>query len=487
VRLAELVDRLEGARLEGDPGLEVGGVGLDSRSIEPGWLFAALPGAGHHGLEFLDEALGRGAVAVLTDRGPARPGVPWIVAERPRAAAARAAWAVAGDPHRGLRLIGVTGTNGKSTTADLVARILTAGGVPAAFSGTLGFRLPSGEVLPSARTTPEATELAPRFVRAIGEGVGAVVMEVSSHALTLDRIEGLALEVGVWTNLTRDHLDYHGDMECYFAAKRRMFDRHLAPGGRRILPLDDPWAARLLDEPREGDLTWGLGRGAVHARDVRSDLEGSSFVLVAPEDETPVRLPLLGVHNLRNAVAAAASAVAAGVRLEAVRLGLEAARPLEGRLERVAIGADRPVFVDYAHTPEGLRAVLQSLRRLTDLRLVVVFGAGGDRDRGKRGPMGFAAGELADVAIVTSDNPRSEDPAAIAAAVAEGVRAAGGEPRVVLDRRRAIAEALGLLDGRTLVLVAGKGHEATQTVGGRVLPFSDREVIRELAEEPSCG
>lgn len=487
MRLAELVERLEGARLEGDGALEVAGVGHDSRSVRPGWLFAALPGAGHHGLEFLEEALGRGAVAVLTDRGPARAGVPWIVAERPRAAAARAAWAVVGDPHRRLRLIGVTGTNGKSTTADLVARILTAGGVPTAFSGTLGFRLPSGEVLPSARTTPEPTELAPRLARAVAEGVTAVAMEVSSHALTLDRIAGLELDVGAWTNLTRDHLDYHGDMESYFAAKRRMFDRHLAADGRRVLPLDDPWAARLLDEPREGDVTWGLGRGAVHARDPRSDLDGSSFVLVAPAGEVPVRLPLLGVHNLRNAVAAAAAAVAAGAAPGEVRVGLEAARPLEGRLERVEVGGDRPVFVDYAHTPEGLRAVLQSLRRLTDLRLVVVFGAGGDRDRGKRGPMGFAAGELADVAIVTSDNPRGEDPAAIAAAVAEGVRAAGARPRVVLDRREAIAEALALLDGRTLLLVAGKGHEATQTVGDRVLPFSDRAVIRELAEVTPCG
>ena len=236
-----------------------------------------------------------------------------------------------------------------------------------------------------------------------------------------------------------------------------------------------------------GDVSWGLDRGDVCARGLRSDLEGSTFELRLPDDSVEVRLPLVGVHNLRNALAAAAAVHACGVGPDAIARGLAGARPLSGRLEPVETRLDLPIFVDYAHTPEGLRAVLQSLSKITDRRLIVVFGAGGDRDRGKRGPMGFAVGELADVAVVTSDNPRSEDPAAIAEAVAAGVRAAGKEPVVELDRRAAIALALELSDARSLVLVAGKGHESTQTIGDRTIPFVDQQVIREEAGRVPCS
>jgi UDP-N-acetylmuramyl-tripeptide synthetase len=260
----------------------------------------------------------------------------------------------------------------------------------------------------------------------------------------------------------------------------------MAADGRRVLPVDDPWGARLLDEPRAGDVSWGLDRGSVCARDVVSDLNGSHFNLILPDREISVHLPLVGVHNLRNALAAAAAAHAAGLSASAIKRGLERARPLCGRMERIATTLHFPVFVDYAHTPEGLRAVLQALRKITDRRLIVVFGAGGDRDRGKRGPMGFAVGESADVAIVTSDNPRTEDPESIAAAVADGVRAAGAEPLVVLDRREAIAHALEIADARSLVLVAGKGHEAYQTIGDTRIPFSDQEVLRAEAGRERC-
>jgi UDP-N-acetylmuramoyl-L-alanyl-D-glutamate--2,6-diaminopimelate ligase len=276
-------------------------------------------------------------------------------------------------------------------------------------------------------------------------------------------------------------------MERYFLAKRRLFDEHLAPEGRRVLPVEDPWGARLLDEARPGDVAWGLGHGDVSAREVSGDLDGSRFVLAVGAESVPVHLPLVGIHNLRNALAAAASAHAAGASVAAIRTGLQSSMPLPGRLERIATRLSFPIFVDYAHTPDGLRSVLQGLRRLTDRKLIVVFGAGGDRDTGKRGPMGFMVGELADVAVVTSDNPRSEDPAQIAAAVAEGVRTGGGEPIVILDRRAAIEHALASADERSLVLVAGKGHETTQTIGDRVVHFSDQEVIRELAGGGRCG
>jgi UDP-N-acetylmuramoyl-L-alanyl-D-glutamate--2,6-diaminopimelate ligase len=276
-------------------------------------------------------------------------------------------------------------------------------------------------------------------------------------------------------------------MKSYFAAKRRLFDEHLAVDGRRVLPVDDPWGARLLDEPRPGDVSWGLVHGTVHAGEVESDLEGSRFQLSLGESRLPIHLPLVGVHNLRNAVAAAGAAHALGLDSDAIRSGLEAALPLPGRLEVVADELPFPVLVDYAHTPGGLRSVLQGLRRLTDRRMIVVFGAGGDRDQGKRVPMGAAVGELADLPVVTSDNPRSEDPAQIAEAVAEGVRLAGAEPVVVLDRREAIEYALATADEASLVVVAGKGHETTQTIGDRRIPFSDREVIRELAKGALCA
>lgn len=488
MRLDALLGRLGGGVLDGEGSVRVRGVTHDSRRVERGFLFAALPGHRTHGADFLDEALARGATAVLSSRKrPQGIDIPWIRTSRPRRMMALAAWTLAGEPQRDLIMIGITGTNGKSTTAHLTSMILTAAGMPNAFFGTLGYTLPTGETVAGERTTPEATDLARLLRRTARKGGRAAVMEVSSHALVEDRLAGLRFQVATWTNLSRDHLDFHGDMEQYFLAKRRLFDEHLAEGGRRVLPVEDPWGARLLDEAFEGDVSWGLGHGEVSARDVIGTLDGNRFVLAVGSESVPVHLPLIGVHNLRNALAAAASAHAAGVDTDAIRFGLEAAAPLPGRLERVEAGLPFAVLVDYAHTPAGLRTVLQALRRLSDLRLIVVFGAGGDRDTGKRGPMGFAVGELADVAIVTSDNPRSEDPGLIAAAVADGVRAGGGEPVVILDRRDAIAHAIEIADERSLVLVAGKGHETTQTIGDRVLDFSDQAVIREIAGGTPCG
>jgi UDP-N-acetylmuramoyl-L-alanyl-D-glutamate--2,6-diaminopimelate ligase len=487
VKLDTLIRRLGSGELTGDGDREVKGITHDSRAVGPGYIFAALPGTRAHGIDYLKQAIELGALAVLTDRRPrSTVDLPWIRTKNPRPLMARAAWILAGNPQKKLRMVAVTGTNGKSTTAHLISLLMTSAGMPAAFIGTLGARLPGGDEIASERTTPEATDLAPLLKRALREGAVAVAMEASSHAIIQNRLAGLAFDLAVWTNLTRDHLDYHLDMESYFEAKRRLFTEHLAPGGRRVLPVDDPWGARLLDDPRDGDVSWGLDRGSVCARDVVSDLDGSRFVLRVPDEEIPVRLPLVGVHNLRNALAAAAAAHAAGLGASAISRGLDRAVPLSGRMERIAVDLPFPVFVDYAHTPEGLRSVLQALRRITDRKLIVVFGAGGDRDQGKRGPMGFAVGEAADRAIVTSDNPRSEDPEKIAGAVADGVRATGAEPLLILDRRQAIAAALECADDKSLVLVAGKGHEAFQTVGNDTIPFSDQEVVRAEARRVRC-
>jgi UDP-N-acetylmuramoyl-L-alanyl-D-glutamate--2,6-diaminopimelate ligase len=488
MKLETLIRRLGEGALTGDSSCEVRGITHDSRLVRPGVIFAALPGEHAHGADYLDQALVGGASAVLSDRRPRKTvDVPWIRTKKPRPLMARAAWILAGSPQKKLQMVAVTGTNGKSTTAHLISLVLSSARRPAAFIGTLGARIPGGVEIPSERTTPEACDLAPMLKKAVAKGATAVAMEVSSHSLSQDRLVGLEFDVAVWTNLTRDHLDYHHDMESYFEAKKRLFTDYLTKDGRRVLPVDDPWAARLLDEPRDGDVSWGLERGTVCAKDVTSDLDGSRFVLRLEEKEISVDLPLVGVHNLRNAIAAAAAAFAAGLDARAIQRGLERAQPLCGRMERIAVDVPFPVFVDYAHTPDGLRSVLQALRRITDRRLIVVFGAGGDRDQGKRGPMGFAVGETADIAMVTSDNPRSEDPAGIADAVAEGVRAAGAEPVVVLDRREAIASALVRADERSLVLVAGKGHEAYQTIGDTRIPFSDQEVVRSEARRAQCA
>jgi UDP-N-acetylmuramoyl-L-alanyl-D-glutamate--2,6-diaminopimelate ligase len=481
VTLAQLAAAC-GATLRGTGG-EATGITHVAQAIRPGWVFAALPGAHHHGVEFAAQALERGAAAVLSDRDPGV-ATPWLATQEPRRAAALASWAVAGHPERRLQMVGITGTNGKSTVADLVGRIAVVAGVPTGVFGTLAYALP-GRSERAVRTTPEATDLAPLLAELAEGGGRLAVMEVSSHALTLDRVAGLEFDVAVWTNLTRDHLDFHKDLETYLAAKSRLAGLlRREPPGRRVIGVDDPFISRLAETHRSGDVTFGLGPGCqVTATDVAVRARGTAFTLKTPTGEAAVRLPLVGRHNLRNALAAAAAAFALELPLEAIVQGLAGAEPLPGRLEPVTAGTHFPVFVDYAHTPDALEQVLRALREVGEHRLVVVFGCGGDRDPGKRAPMGEVVGRLADVPIVTSDNPRSEDPQAIIAAVMEGVRASGNPRALAIpDRREAIAAALSLADERCLVLVAGKGHETEQIFADRTVPFDDRAVIRELAQ-----
>jgi UDP-N-acetylmuramoyl-L-alanyl-D-glutamate--2,6-diaminopimelate ligase len=481
VTLAELAATC-GASLRGT-GAEVTGITHVAQTVQPGWVFAALPGATHHGVEFAAVALERGAVAVLSDRDPG-PQAVWLAAANPRRATALAAWALVGHPERRLTMVGITGTNGKSTVADLVGRFAAAAGIPHGVFGTIAHTLP-GRSEHAVRTTPEATDLAPLLAELVDSGGQVAVMEVSSHALALERVHGLEFDVAVWTNLTRDHLDFHHDLEDYFATKQRLADLlRREPPGRRVIGTDDPYMARLAASPRPGDLTFGLAPGCtVTATDISPSLEGTTLMLRTPLGAAPARLPLIGVHNVRNALAAAGCAIALGWSLEVIVRGMEGAQPLPGRLEPVAAGTHFPVFVDYAHTPDALEQVLLALREVgEERRLVVVFGCGGDRDPGKRAPMGEVVGRLADVPIITSDNPRSEDPQAIIDAILEGVRASGNPRALAIpDRREAIGAALSLADERCLVVVAGKGHETEQILANRKVPFDDRAVIRELA------
>jgi len=470
-----------GATLRGEATPEVRRVTHFAQGVEPGDVFAALPGLNHHGIEFVAAARERGAVAVLSDRDPGA-GIAWLATTTPRRTTSLASFALAGHPEQRVRLVGVTGTNGKSTVTDLIGRIAVAAGETPGVFGTLAYTLPHRSQ-PATRTTPESTELAPLLKELVDAGGTVAIMEVSSHALELDRVAGLPFDVAVFTNLTRDHLDFHGTLDRYFAVKRRLCDLlRREPPGRRAICADDPFMRLMLEDREAGDLSFGLGEDCdVTARNVELTAQGSAFLLVTPLGERSLHLPLVGRHNVRNALAAAAAAVALGWNLDGVAAALAEASPLPGRLEPVDKRTPFPVFIDYAHTPDALEQVLTALREVGSRKLIVVFGCGGDRDPGKRFPMGEVVGRLADIPIVTSDNPRSEDPDSIIAAVLEGVRASRNPRALAIpDRREAIAAALATADSDTVVLVAGKGHEREQVFADRRVPFDDREVVRDL-------
>jgi UDP-N-acetylmuramoyl-L-alanyl-D-glutamate--2,6-diaminopimelate ligase len=482
MRLSELV---KAVGLEAPAGAdpEVTGVAHDSRSVEPGDLFAALPGQRFDGRVFVPAAVAKGAVAVV---GPAPEpgtdaGVPWVVADDPRALLGPLAARVYGHPDRELTLAGVTGTNGKSTVATLVTAIFEAAGRPAGFLGTLGYRF-RDRTWAGGHTTPEASELFRTLRRMRDAGAEAVAMEVSSHALAFGRVAGASFDAAVFTNLTRDHLDYHPDMEDYFAAKRKLFDM-LKPGRRAAVNVEDEYGRRLAAELPDA-LTFGEG-GEVHARDVEFSTAGIRGVLVTPRGEAPFASRLLGLDNRSNLLAAAAAAETLDLPHEAVAAAFAAQRPVPGRMEPVDRGQPFPVFVDYAHTDAALDAALRSAREVVGGgKVAVVFGCGGDRDPGKRPIMGKVAGELADLVIATSDNPRSEDPLAILAAIEEGLKASGARGyRLVPDRREAIREALASAGPGWAVVVAGKGHEREQIIGNERRPFSDLEEIGAALEE----
>ncbi len=470
---------------------QVTGVSHDSRRVEAGDLYVAIVGERFDGRNFARQAADRGAVAVMgPDPAPAELGVPWIAVDDPRALLGPVAARLYDQPHERLLLVGVTGTNGKGTVVRLVARILDAAGRPAGLGGTLGYGFAGRDYcgdLDSAggpRTTLEASDFV-RVLRQMADGgAAAMVMEVSSHGLAMDRVAGLEFDLAVFTNLSRDHLDFHGDFESYFAAKRRLFTDYLGSGGRSVVHLGDDWARRLAAELGDGLTTCGEDEGDVHVRDARLDLSGIEARIATPRGDLDVTSRLLGRFNLANVTTAVAAAEALELPHEAIARGVAAERPLKGRLEPVRRGQDFPALVDYAHTPDGLGAALASLRELSDRHLAVVFGCGGDRDRGKRPEMGRVAGELADLAIATSDNPRSEDPEAILDDVEAGLRASGGRFLRDSDRRGAIREAVAVAaqrrDGaRWTVLVAGKGHEEMQITGSHRVLFSDRRQIEE--------
>jgi UDP-N-acetylmuramoyl-L-alanyl-D-glutamate--2,6-diaminopimelate ligase len=466
-------------------GVVLHGISHDSHGVRPGDLYLARPGEHAHGARFAADAVAAGAVALLTDADGARlasgVAVPVVVVSDARAVAGPVAGWVYGDPSAQIRLIGVTGTNGKTTTSYLIEAALRAAGEVTGLVGTVETRI-AGEVVPSVRTTPEASDLQALLAVMRERGVTSAVMEVSSHALALGRVDGIAYDVAVFTNLSQDHLDFHPDLEAYFEAKALLF----GPARSRyaVVNVDDPHgrvlAGRLAGQPCA---TYSAG-GAVadwRAVDVVAGAAGSSFRVVGPGLEVAAEVGLPGRFNVANALAALASVVVSGVDAEVAVRGIAALAGVPGRMERIDAGQPFAALVDYAHTPDAVETLLSSLRELTSGRLIVVLGAGGDRDRSKRPLMGAAAASGADIAVLTTDNPRSEDPLEILAAVERGAHEAGGRAELVVepDRRAAITVAVKLARSGDTLVVAGRGHEAGQEAGGVVRPFDDRAVLAE--------
>jgi len=477
----------EGERLEvvgGLHGRAVTGVSLSSQRIRPGDLYAALPGARAHGIDFAGAALAAGAGAMLTDpdgvRRAGRLDVPLLVVARPRAVLGLLAAEIYGRPAESMRMIGVTGTQGKTTTTRLAEGGLQRAGVRSAAIGTVGTRV-AGEDVRTALTTPEAPDLHGLFAMMREREVDACAMEVSSHALVMGRVDGVVFDVAVFLNLGRDHLDFHGDLETYFAAKASLFTPERARLG--LVSVDDEFGRRLVEEAAIPIRTFSaMGREADWtAFDVDLGRDRSDFRIRAPGERTlEAGCPLPGDFNVSNTLAAVAACGEAGLADggRAVAEGIAYGGGVAGRMERVEAGQDFTVVVDYAHKPDAVASVLRSMRSVTGGRLIVVLGAGGDRDPGKRPIMGEIAARLADTLIVTDDNPRSEDPGAIRAAVIGGADA-DAEVVEIGDRRAAIREAVRRASAGDAVVVAGKGHETGQEVAGVVHPFDDRDVVRE--------
>jgi UDP-N-acetylmuramoyl-L-alanyl-D-glutamate--2,6-diaminopimelate ligase len=482
MELRELLAGAEVVEITGDPAVELTGLAYDSRRARRGTLFFAYPGQTVDGHAYAAAAVDAGAVAVVCERPLELP--PFVTQAQvvdARAAMAQAAVRFYDDPTAELRVVGITGTNGKTTTAFLVRHLLERAGVPTGLLGTVK-RVVAGREEEVERTTPEAIDLQATFRRMVKGGERACAMEVSSHALALDRSTGIRFAVVAFTNLSQDHLDFHADMEDYFQAKRRLFITDAAEAS--VVNLDDPYGERLVAELECATFSAaGDPRADYRATDLRFDATGSRFVCVGPGGEVPVTMPLPGGFNVANALCAIAAVAPLGVGLEQGAAALAEADRVPGRFEPVDVGQPFAVLVDYAHTPDSLDNVLRSARDVTEGRMICVFGCGGDRDRDKRPLMGEIAARLADLAIVTSDNPRSEDPEAIVAEIVAGIEAAPdakAEVEVEVDRRMAIAHAIAAARPADTVLIAGKGHEQGQEFeGGRKLPFDDRDVARE--------
>ncbi len=467
----------------------VGGVAYDSRVVRPGDLFCCVPGRVTDGHEFAAEAVAAGAVALCVEH-PLDLRVPQVVVSDVRKAMARIAATIFGDPGDRLLLLGVTGTNGKTTSSYLLEAILRADGHSTGLIGTVETRI-AGARRPGVRTTPESVDLQALLAEMIAARVDAVAMEVTSHALALSRTEGLRFQAAAFTNLSQDHLDFHTGMEDYFHAKRSLFTGSLAERG--AVNVDDPYGRQLVAAASVPCMGFGLSPEAdVRATDVSLHPTGTNFTIVTPKGDIEITSGLVGAFNVYNSLAAAATSLQAGIALDAIERGLRSVAAVPGRFESIDAGQPFSVIVDYAHTPDSLDNVLGAARGLAERsggKVVSIFGCGGDRDRGKRPLMGAIAARSSDYVIVTSDNPRSEDPRSIIDEILAGVigESPAGPDEVHVDRRDAIAAGIAVACPGDVVVIAGKGHEPGQEFADRTVPFDDREVAREALGEAGWG
>jgi UDP-N-acetylmuramoyl-L-alanyl-D-glutamate--2,6-diaminopimelate ligase len=483
-----LLDGAEFLSQTGNP--DVTGVEYDSRRVKPGSVFVAMHGESSDGNRFIDQAIQAGAVAIVTDSPTEKPreGVAWALVPHGRRALARISENFYKRPAERIAVTGITGTNGKSTTAFLIESILSAAGRKSALIGTIEYQV-AGKIYPAPHTTPEALELARLFHEALGQGATDAVMEVSSHALAQQRVFGVPFDVGVFTNLTRDHLDYHKTMEDYFHAKRVLFEGCGTDPPRAVVTnLDDEYGAQLAGFSRKRSssvLTYGWDRGDFHADKTEITPRGTRFNMVTAQEKVPVFSPLIGRVNVYNILAAAAAAFARDCSTEAISRGVAALTHVPGRFQRVDCGQPFTVVVDYAHTDDALRNLTALAREFVSrsgagARVITLFGCGGDRDRAKRPLMGEAAGRGSDFVVLTSDNPRSEDPRAIINDALVGLQRTGTKYVVEVDRRKAIGLAIGEARPGDILLLAGKGHEKMQVTREGSNPFDDVDVAKEV-------
>jgi UDP-N-acetylmuramoyl-L-alanyl-D-glutamate--2,6-diaminopimelate ligase len=491
MNFSELLHGIEVTHHGGDP--QVVGLDYDSRRVKAGWAFVAMHGEATDGNRYIDSALKNGAVAVVTDSPAERPrrGTPWAVVQHGRRALARTAANFYGHPAEKLRITGVTGTNGKTTTTFLLESILSFCGKIPALIGTIEYHV-AGKVLAAPHTTPESLELNQLFAEALAAGATDAVMEVSSHALEQGRVFGIPFAGAVFTNLTRDHLDYHKDMESYFAAKRMLFAAQGAhPPRAAVINADDSYGTALLSVSRassEQVITYGIRSGEVLADRIDLQPQGTVFRLKAAGDEVSIRSSLIGRVNVYNILAASATAWALGCSVQQIADAVSRFQQVPGRFERVDCGQEFTVVVDYAHTDDALRNLTSIARDFatrsgTQGRVITVFGCGGDRDRSKRPLMGEAAGEGSDFVVLTSDNPRSEDPQKIIQDAVPGLEKSGARYTVEPDRGKAIVIALHEAKPGDVVLIAGKGHEKVQVTREGSFPFDDVQVARAVIQE----
>jgi UDP-N-acetylmuramoyl-L-alanyl-D-glutamate--2,6-diaminopimelate ligase len=485
MKLAEIIETVRPLAVVGPQDQEITGITYDSRRVMPGNLFVAVRGERTDGHRYVEAAIERGASAVMLERDSGlTPRATRIKVADSRHTMALASARFYNHPSQQLTVVGVTGTNGKTTTAFMVKALMEAAGVPTGLMGTVQYEI-GQRVIPAARTTPESVEIQEMMSQMLRAGCGGVSMEVSSHALDQHRVAGVDFDVAVFTNLSQDHLDYHGTMEDYFEAKVSLFGvlGTMHKTGRSVVNVDDAYGRKLIAR-LGGDravLSYGVSSDAlIRAQDVCVSAEGSYFVAVTPQGSIPISLPLIGRHNVSNALAAIGAGHALGIDLATTECALSQLRPVPGRLELANVDEPFRVYVDYAHTADALRNVLVTLGELTKGRLIVVFGCGGDRDKGKRTPMGEVACQFADFSILTTDNPRTEDPREILRQVEQAYPAnTRGHYQVIEDRREAIERALDIARPDDTVLVAGKGHETYQEFADTVVPFSDRQIVEE--------